>query len=116
MHPQLPPPDALNQGVGICHGISGSAFVFLACHRAAAASQVEGRAEVSERQMRRAQKFALFAARHWADLYGVPDRPASLYEGLCGAVVLWSQVLDSIQGTRSGTVPHPGIGALGFEL
>ena len=107
----------LYQGVGLCHGISGSAFVFLACHRSAAASRVEGRAEASERQLRRAQRFALYAAQHWSDLYRIPDRPASLYEGLSGALVLWSQVLGSLRAAHAcGAAVHDGIGALGFEL
>ena len=71
------------QGVGLCHGISGNAYCFLALYRATG--------EV--RQLHRARHFALFAAQNWRALYDTPDNPASLYEGLAGAVCLWAHVL-----------------------
>ena len=121
------------QGVGLCHGISGSAFVFLACHRAAshaealAAAAGPGFATTStaatlssaaDQQLRRAWRFALFAARNWEGLLPLPDRPLSLYEGLCGAVVLWGQLCASLQpgGIGGGGSVGPWEGMLGFEL
>lgn len=73
----------LTKGVGLCHGISGNAYAFLALHRATG----------EDAYLARAQQFALYAARHWQALYGRPDRPASLYEGLAGSACLWMDVL-----------------------
>lgn len=127
-----------SQGVGLCHGISGSAFVFLACHRAAshaaalAASAAPGSAattaaalsSAADQQLRRAWRFALFAARNWEGLLPVPDRPLSLYEGLCGAIVLWGQLCAPHQQPAGGSggggggaaVARPWEGLLGVEL
>lgn len=61
---------SLLQGVGLCHGIAGSGYALLS----------HGRATGDKRQLRRAARFALFAADHWRELYAVPDAPASLFE------------------------------------
>lgn len=74
----------LRKGVGLCHGIAGSGYALLSHARATGDAQ----------QLRRAQQFALFAAQHWQQLYPVPDAPASLFEGLAGAVCFWLDVLD----------------------
>ena len=58
------------QGVGLCHGISGNGYALLS----------HARATGDERQLRRALRFAQFAADHWKELYAVPDAPASLFE------------------------------------
>lgn len=58
------------QGVGLCHGISGSGYALLS----------HARATGDGRQLRRALLFAQFAANHWQELYAVPDAPASLFE------------------------------------
>ncbi len=59
------------QGVGLCHGTSGSAYALLAMYRATGDAVY----------LHRAQRFALFAARSWRQMYGTPDHPLSLYEG-----------------------------------
>lgn len=46
------------------------------------------------RYLAAAHAFAGFAAEHWRELYEVPDRPASLFEGLGGAVSLWLDLAD----------------------
>lgn len=74
----------LRKGVGLCHGISGNGYALLSLYRATGEPQYLGMA----------QSFALFAAEHWEELYEVPDRPASLYEGLAGAVSFWLDVVD----------------------
>jgi hypothetical protein len=65
-------------------------------------------------QLHRAQRFALYAARSWERLYLVPDNPMSLYEGLCGAVVLWSRLLPSFEQGWAGSCLQGGMP--GFEL
>ena len=58
------------QGVGLCHGISGSGYALLSLYRA-----------TGERSyLSHAQQFALYIAQHWQDMYDIPDRPGSLYE------------------------------------
>lgn len=75
--------DAMSlQGVGLCHGIAGSGYALLS----------HGRATGDARQLRRAARFAQFAADHWRELYPVPDAPASLFE-----VTLASYICDLLQ-------------------
>lgn len=74
----------LKKGVGLCHGICGNGYALLALARATGEA----------RWLSAAQAFALHAARHWEQLAEVPDRPASLYEGLAGAVNFWLDVVD----------------------
>ncbi|KAI8477471.1 MAG: Lanthionine synthetase C-like protein [Monoraphidium minutum] len=74
----------LTKGVGLCHGISGSGYALLSMYRATG----------EQRYLEMAQAFAVFAAERWQELYEEPDRPASLYEGLAGAVSLWLDVVD----------------------
>jgi Lanthionine synthetase C-like protein len=74
------------QGVGLCHGIAGSGYALLS----------DGLATGDDRQLRRAARFAQFAADHWQELYAVPDAPASLFE-----VTLASYLHSVIQRARS---------------
>ncbi|TPX58144.1 hypothetical protein SpCBS45565_g08072 [Spizellomyces sp. 'palustris'] len=78
----------LRKGVGLCHGISGNAYVFLHLYLL-----------TNERLFwDRAVKFAEFILQ-WEDLTRrhvllVPDHPWSLFEGLGGAVMLWNDILE----------------------
>jgi hypothetical protein len=82
----------LTKGVGLCHGIGGNAYAFLALAR------TTGEAAA----LARAQRFALHAARNWRQLFDVPDRPASLYEGLSGAVCV---LMDALLAPSGGGMP-----------
>jgi hypothetical protein len=85
----------LTKGVGLCHGIGGNAYAFLALHRATGEPAA----------LARAQRFALFAARNWRPLFANPDRPASLYEGLSGGVCA---MLDAVLTPSGGGGGMPG--------
>lgn len=86
------------QGVGLCHGICGNAYAFLAMWRATRA----------HRYLAAAHAFAGFAAQHWQQLAGVPDRPASLFEGAAGAVCLWLDLADPARSSFPGAeLPGP---------
>jgi Lanthionine synthetase C-like protein len=65
------------KGVGLCHGISGNAYVFL-----------------SLGQVDRATSFAMFALDHLDELESAPDRPYSIYEGLAGLALLLIDLAD----------------------
>jgi Lanthionine synthetase C-like protein len=60
----------LRKGLGLCHGIAGNAYAFLALH---AATGERG-------HLLRALRFASFAADNLTTLYSIPDHPASLFE------------------------------------
>jgi hypothetical protein len=81
----------LRKGLGLCPDISGSAFALLSLHRATG----------DARQLARAQQMGAFKARHWRQLYVIPDRPASLFEGLARAVCLWLELL-LVPGQQQG--------------
>ena len=68
----------LRKGVGLCHGISGSAYALLSI----------GRTSNDEIWIQRAKSFAQFALDHFQELEGVPDRPFSLFEGCAALAVL----------------------------
>ena len=72
----------LRKGVGLCHGISGSAYAFLAV----------GRHDPSFQE--KAQSFAQFALDRLGDLELVPDHPYSLFEGLGGLCSLAMDLAD----------------------
>ena len=55
------------QGLGLCHGITGNGYALLAA--------AEGAVDDIGKQQHRAMHFALFAADHWQELYHVPDAP-----------------------------------------
>jgi len=60
----------LKKGRGLCHGISGNAYFFLALHRITNSIEPLGRAN----------QFAAFAAAYFRELR-TPDNPMSLFEG-----------------------------------
>ena len=82
----------LRKGVGLCHGAPGNGYALLALAGATGAP----------RWRAAAQAFASWVAQHWQELYDVPDRPASLYEGLAGAVCF---MLDAVEVQPGGDVP-----------
>lgn len=82
----------LKKGLGLCHGISGNGYAFLALYRTTGESK----------WLMRARHFAAFMAKHLrtgrhnvfeSALLLQPDRPASLYEGLAGATCFLADVL-----------------------
>jgi lantibiotic modifying enzyme len=76
------PRGLLTKGVGLCHGISGNALVFLALARTSSSSNDR------DYWQQMAIHYARFAADHLSELEQVPDRPYSLYEGLGGFIYL----------------------------
>eukprot|EP00775_Hariotina_reticulata_P009210 gene9210-9377_t len=80
----------LKKGVGLCHGISGNGYALLALARATR----------DPSWLSAAQQFGVYGARHWEELHDVPDRPASLFEGLAGAVSFWLDVVEHSQAVR----------------
>lgn len=82
----------LRKGVGLCHGISGNAYVFLALHRAERArSSSSVGSNYNNQWLHIAYHFADFAIGKYNELELLPDRPYSLYEGCAGLSML---VLD----------------------
>lgn len=86
------PRGLLKKGVGLCHGISGNAFVLAAVDNAIKSYQDVNKEQYEREQQyyyyQRAQYFAKFALDHLKELEGIPDRPYSLYEGLGGLCAL----------------------------
>lgn len=74
----------LRKGVGLCHGVAGNGYALLAMWRATR----------EEQYLEQARAFALFAARRWEELYDVPDRAASLFEGAAGFVCFALDAVD----------------------
>lgn len=75
--------------LGLCHGISGNAYVFLALHR------VTG----GKKHFHRARMFGGFLLHSWRSLIGRGemsggDRPFSLFEGAAGLAHLWIDLGD----------------------
>ena len=83
------PQGLLTKGVGLCHGISGNAFVFLSIYRAMMSDpELAEDVEECEQWLQYACAYANFALDRLEELEGIPDRPYSLYEGLGGLVCL----------------------------
>ena len=95
------PRGLLRKGVGLCHGVSGNAYSFLAVYRGRLLEQQRtGRGEGGEtsrtsevaednnRYVQMAKSFASFAIENLVVLERVPDRPYSLYEGIAGLAAL----------------------------
>ena len=67
----------LKKGVGLCHGIAGNGYVFLALYGTTK----------EEAQLKRAYHFAHFClTEHRQRLFDQPDKPYSLYNGQAGFV------------------------------
>ena len=67
----------LKKGVGLCHGIAGNGYAFLALHQLTK----------DEVHLRRAYHFVHFCfTEHRHRLFDQPDRPYSLYNGQAGLI------------------------------
>lgn len=67
----------LTKGNGLCHGIPGNAFVFLKLYSL-----------TKEREwLKKAERFLWFSRENFEQLFEIPDRPCSLYEGISGLLV-----------------------------
>ena len=109
------PRGLLHKGVGLCHGISGNAYTFLAVYRGRLLEKQRARGkegqeahtpemeEETKRYVQMARNFASFAIENLNALERVPDRPYSLYEGMAGLVTLLIDLQASI--LRSSQVP-----------
>jgi lantibiotic modifying enzyme len=89
------PRGLLKKGLGLFHGISGNAFIFLRYSQSAEDGKV---------WHDRANRYAKFAIDHWEELEPVPDRPYSLFEGLGGFVCL---LLECSAGSSSERTRFP---------
>jgi len=89
------PRGLLRKGVGLCHGISGNAYVFLALHRAEKKRSVNS--AYDNEWLNMARHFTDFAIYKFIDLEHVPDNPYSLYEGAAGLCVLLLDMLSPDQ-------------------
>lgn len=103
----------LKKGLGLCHGVSGNAYSFLAQYRHTG----------DPKHLRRAEQFAAVVADSVASglaspgagsegaleqLLDAPDRPASLMEGVGGAICLFLDLLDPANATFPGfDLPRP---------
>ena len=87
----------LKKGVGLCHGIGGNGYVFLALYE-----QTQ-----DEVHLRRAYHFVHFAlSQHRDRLFSQPDQPFSLYNGQAGFVCF---AVDMEQSKTEGvTSSFPG--------
>ena len=88
------PRGLLRKGVGLCHGVSGNAYCFLAVYRGRLLEQDgdgstdQTTFEENERFLQMARNFASFAIDNFDALAPIPDRPYSLFEGMAGLVTL----------------------------
>lgn len=89
----------LRKGVGLCHGIAGNAYAFLAVHRARRniserANEESSSNIINDEFLLMAQHFANFAIHKLPDLAHVPDRPYSLYGGVGGLAAFLLDLYD----------------------
>jgi len=89
------PRGCLRKGLGLCHGIAGNAYCFLAVYRATSDPHVKAD------MLQRARAFAQLGLDRLEELRERPDRPYSLYEGLAGFVAL----LIDLQHPESSCFP-----------
>merc|ERR1712039_430587 len=75
------------KGPGLCHGIPGNGYAFLALH----CNTPTG----SDRWLwlRRARHFATFTVEQFEEIAPLADRPYSLFEGMAGALSFWQDIL-----------------------
>jgi lantibiotic modifying enzyme len=81
------PRGLLRKGMGLCHGISGNAYSFLALYRVLNTLKHRGgdiKDEEIDIWLYRSWRFVEFAYQHQQELHRVPDHPYSLFEGLGG--------------------------------
>lgn len=98
---------SLYLGVGLCHGISGNAYCFLALYRGMKdyeerlrdVCSLDERGSIpndSDEWLCWAHHFVKFAMDHSDELYCVPDHPYSMYEGISGLIILLHDLKDPI--------------------
>lgn len=77
----------LRKGMGLCHGISGNTYSFLAVYRGLNTFKERG-GDVQDEDidiwLYRSWKFVEFVFQHQQELHRTPDHPYSLFEGLGG--------------------------------
>jgi hypothetical protein len=77
----------LRKGMGLCHGISGNAYSFLALYRGLNTFRQRG-SDIQDKDidiwLYRCWKFVEFVFQHQQELQRIPDHPYSLFEGLGG--------------------------------
>lgn len=73
------------KGPGLCHGIPGNGYVFLALQRASSQEETLW--------LRRARHFAVVTVQKMRELTRNADTPASLFEGAAGALSFWQDSL-----------------------
>jgi len=83
----------LKKGVGLCHGISGNAYLFLYLFRATNKAKY----------LERALSFAAFSMSEQCEkeTWNQPDEPYSLFNGLAGSVWFCSDLLKVVASTES---------------
>ena len=66
----------LKKGYGLCHGVCGNAYAFLAMYKETG----------DARYLQKAKRFCNFACDYGSSGCSTPDRPYSLFEGMSGTV------------------------------
>eukprot|EP00890_Picochlorum_soloecismus_P000132 jgi/Picsp_1/1119/NSC_04601-R1_lanc-like protein 2-like len=80
----------LTKGAGLCHGISGNAYAFLALYRTTC----------DPLWLNRASSFCQFVSSETFKLLSrTPDHPVSLFEGSCGMVCVLGDISAAFQTT-----------------
>jgi len=86
--------DALAQGPGLCHGVSGNGYALLSAYKHTK----------DARYLVRATRFAMWLTEHWQQLYGHADRPLSLFE--VGEVIFADLFLCLMEAARIKKADH----------
>lgn len=82
----------LKKGYGICHGVAGNAYTFLALYQATG----------KEVQLYRAVQFARWCGTYDRNQERPPDRPFSLFEGLAGTIYFLKDIQDPVNALFPG--------------
>ena len=80
----------LKKGYGLCHGISGNAYAFLAMY------QETG----DEEYLKKAKRFCNFVCDYGKHQCRTPDRPFSLFEGMSGTVYFLDDMEKNLEDAR----------------
>ena len=97
------PRGLLTKGVGLCHGISGNAFVFLSIFREMAKVDMDD----AKQWLEYAHGYANFAIDVLDELESVPTHPFSLYEGLGGLICLLLGLVENADGNSNFNAKFP---------
>ncbi|KAJ8982122.1 hypothetical protein NQ317_002848 [Molorchus minor] len=83
----------LKKGYSICHGVAGNAYCFLELYQTTK----------DEKHLYRATKFAEWCLDYTRDHeHHHPDRPLSLYEGICGPMYLLIDIQNPLEAKFPG--------------